>query len=138
MQYLQNSTRIEIHSLIDLDCNSLHMEDAAGRYLEYEDDTDPSIPASIISIPQLVTDLANKSQEPEELEATTPESEIVYPPVTATFQAPSHLDKVVTFFEALPESDLETIGRHPITFSSVERQLRIFRSGVNQYKESRK
>ena len=121
--------------MIDRDCNSLQIEDAADRYLEYnEDDTDLSIPASVISIPQLVTDLANKSQEPEELEATTPESVIFYPPVIATSQALSHLDELVTFFEALPASDLEPIGRRYITVSSVARQLRIFRFGVNQFK----
>ena len=55
MQYLQTGTRFELHSLIDQDCNSLQMEDAADQYLGYDEDgADPSIAASIISIPQLV------------------------------------------------------------------------------------
>ena len=79
-QYLQTSTRIEVHSLVDQDCNSLQMEEATDQYLYYgEDTTDPSIPASIISIPQLVTDLQIASKPPEE--STAPEPEIFYSPI---------------------------------------------------------
>ena len=70
------------------------MEEAAGQYLDHNDGaTDPSIPASVISNPQSVTgpQVANESQE----EATTPESKIVYPPIT-TSQALSHLDELIT------------------------------------------
>ena len=86
-------------------------------------------------VSQLATDLqvASESQE----EATAPGSEIVYPPVIATSQSLPHLDELI-IFEALPASDLEPTGRHSITVSSAARQLRIFRSGVNQFKESRK
>ena len=110
------------------------MEDAADRYQECdEDDTDrPSISAFIISIPQLDTDLANKSQ------ATTPESEIFHSLAIATSHALSHLDALVTFFEALPASDLEPSGQHSITLCSVARPLGIFRSGVNQLNKSKK
>lgn len=136
IQYLQTSTRFEIHALIDQDCNSLQMEDAADQYLEYDEDAaDLSIPASIVSIPQLVTDLANESQLEE---ATTPELEIVYPPIIAPSQALSHLKELITFFEALPASDLQPAGRNSIPVSGVAQQLRIFHSGVNQYQESRK
>lgn len=71
------------------------MEEAAGQYLDHNDGaTDLSIPASVISNPQSVTNpqIANESQE----EATTPESEIVYPPVVTTSQALSHLDGLIT------------------------------------------
>ena len=112
------------------------MEDAADQYLEYDEDAaDLSIPASIVSIPQLVTDLANESQLEE---ATTPELEIVYPPIIAPSQALSHLKELITFFEALPASDLQPAGRNSIPVSGVAQQLRIFHSGVNQYQESRK
>ena len=112
------------------------MEDAADQYPEYDKDAaDLSIPASVVSIPQLVTDLASESQIEEE--TATPEPEIVYSPVIAPSQALSHLEELITF-EALPASDLEPAGRHSIPVSSVAQQLWIFRSGVNQCQESRK
>ena len=64
--------------------------------------------------------------------------EIAYPPVTAPSHALSHLEELITFFEALLASDLEPAGRYSILVSSAAQQLRISRSGVNQYQESRK
>ena len=61
MNCLKTGTRIEINSLSDLDCKSQQMEDATDRYLGCDDDTNPSILASIVLIPELVLDLANKS-----------------------------------------------------------------------------
>ena len=124
---LQIGTRIEVHSLVDQGCNSLQMEDAADQYLYYnEDTTELSIPASTISTPQLITDLQIASNSPEA--ATASEPEIVYPPIIATSQTLSHLDKLTTFFEALPVNELEPTGRHFITVPSAARQLRIYRS----------
>ena len=34
---LATDTRIELHSLIDQDCNSLQLEDAADQYLGYDE-----------------------------------------------------------------------------------------------------
>lgn len=58
------------------------MEKAADQYLDHDKDAEgPSIPASVIPIPRIVTDLQAAS-EPQE-EATPPEPETGCPPVIA-------------------------------------------------------
>ena len=59
MQYLQTSTRVEIHPSIDQDAD----REAADQYLEHDKDAaGPSIPASVIPIPRIVTDLQVASE----------------------------------------------------------------------------